>query len=193
MNWRRLVGIVAGCLGLAVAAVAVVRQAPRTAAARPAPPALVWLSDFTAAQARARAEHKRLLVHFTGSDWSGWCLRWRRDVFAKPVFTQYAREKLVLLAVDFPRQERASGRQPGSVELARRYQVSTIPTLLLLETNGVVLHRMTYDEAGAQTLVRELQQAGGELPVEPQTPLRKRAKPQRAAPTRHRPARGGAR
>ena len=41
-----------------------------TAAAAKEP---AWQTDFQAAQAKAKAQKKILLVAFTGSDWCPWC------------------------------------------------------------------------------------------------------------------------
>ncbi len=61
-----------------------------------------WMTDFDAAKARAAAEGKPLLVDFTGSDWCSWCIRLKKEVFDKPAFAEYARDKFVLVEVDVP-------------------------------------------------------------------------------------------
>ena len=45
-----------------------------------------WLTELPAAQAKAAAENKAILVDFTGSDWCGWCIRLRKNVFDTPEF-----------------------------------------------------------------------------------------------------------
>src|SRR5438552_7159697 len=67
-----------------------------------------WLTDLPAAQAAAKAENKIVLLDFTGSDWCGWCIRLRNEVFSKPEFDAYANDNLVLVEVDFPRQKSQS-------------------------------------------------------------------------------------
>ena len=34
-----------------------------------------WMTDFEAAQVKAKAENKPMLLDFTGSDWCGWCIK----------------------------------------------------------------------------------------------------------------------
>ena len=79
--------------------------------------AAAWSTDLARAQARAKAEGKAVLLNFTGSDWCGWCIKLRRDVFLKPDFEAYARTNLVLVEVDFPK------RKPLAPEIT--YSIST--------------------------------------------------------------------
>src|SRR5678815_1715850 len=64
-----------------------------------------WFTDAEAAQAKAKAENKLVLLDFTGSDWCIWCQRLKRNVFDDPEFAQYAQSKLVLVEVDFPQHK----------------------------------------------------------------------------------------
>ena len=41
-----------------------------------------WLTDYTKAQAQAKAEKKLLVMDFTGSDWCGWCIKLNKEVFS---------------------------------------------------------------------------------------------------------------
>ena len=51
-----------------------------------ATPALIggegWLTDLKSAQEMAKSEHKPLLMDFTGSDWCGWCIKLKAEVFS---------------------------------------------------------------------------------------------------------------
>src|SRR5437867_2134511 len=69
----------------------------------PAHAAAVWLDDLPRGQAQAKTERKFVLIHFSGSDWCGWCMKLRKEVFAKPDFESYARSNLVLVRIDFPK------------------------------------------------------------------------------------------
>ena len=42
-----------------------------------------FLDDFDEAVTLARKENKDLFVDFTGSDWCGWCIKLKREVFSK--------------------------------------------------------------------------------------------------------------
>jgi protein disulfide-isomerase len=39
------------------------------------------------------------------SDWCGWCIRLDKEVFSQPEFVDYAKENVVLVKLDFPRDK----------------------------------------------------------------------------------------
>lgn len=65
---------------------------------------LTWHTDLNKAVEVARQEQKPLFLFFTGSDWCGWCIRLQNEVFRTPEFTAWAKEKAVLVELDFPRR-----------------------------------------------------------------------------------------
>ena len=42
---------------------------------------------------------------FTGSDWCGWCMRLKREVFNLPDFKIWSDENVVLVELDFEKKE----------------------------------------------------------------------------------------
>src|SRR5687767_1735793 len=62
-----------------------------------------WLSDLPVAQSQAKTTGKFVLIHFSGLDWCGWCMKLRKEVFAKPDFDSYVRTNLILVRIDFPK------------------------------------------------------------------------------------------
>ena len=120
-----------------------------------------WLTDYKKAQDEAKANHKLLLLNFTGSDWCGWCIKLDKDVFSKPEFKQYASKNLVLLTIDFPRVK----QQPAEVKrqnqgLASQYQVSGFPTIVVLNGDGrKVWEYPGYFPDGASAFIAELEKA----------------------------------
>jgi len=67
-----------------------------------------WLTDYEAAKAKARSDHKLVLLNFTGSDWCGYCKHMQAEIFSKPQFQDYAAKNLVLVELDFPRFKQQS-------------------------------------------------------------------------------------
>ncbi|MDB6034024.1 MAG: thioredoxin [Verrucomicrobiales bacterium] len=99
--------------------------------------AATWLTDFTAAQAKAKAENKPMLVLFTGSDWCGYCIQLRRTALSSAEFNSYAEQNLVLMEVDFPRRKPLSPAQTKANEaLAAKYGINGFPTLVLFNSSG---------------------------------------------------------
>ncbi len=96
-----------------------------------------WLTDFSAAQERARAESKPLVLAFTGSDWCPPCMLLEKQVFSKNEFADYAARHLVLLQVDFPRRKKLpAAQQSANDALARRFAIQGFPTVLILGSDG---------------------------------------------------------
>lgn len=123
-------------------------------------PTLPWGRDLERAQRQARTEQKHVLVSFVGSDWCGWCLRLRREVFAKPEFQEFAQTNLVLVEVDFPRDNRQTAAQREvNAALARRFGVSSVPTMVLLDDSGQMLHSWGFEDGGARHYLAEFRQA----------------------------------
>ncbi|MGN0874002.1 MAG: thioredoxin family protein [Akkermansia sp.] len=98
-----------------------------------------WLTELPAAQAKAAAENKAILVDFTGSDWCGWCIRLRKNVFDTPEFDSYVKDKFVLLEIDLPRGNKLTPEQKAVNEaLAKRFKITGFPTVLVLTPNAEV-------------------------------------------------------
>ena len=119
---------------------------------------LAWETDYKKAQEEAKADHKLVLLNFTGSDWCGWCIQLDRTILSKPQFKDYANKNLVLVELDFPR------RKPQTVELrkqnqelAQRYQVDGFPTLVVLNGDGKTVWRYDgYYDGGIAAFLAEL-------------------------------------
>jgi thioredoxin-related protein len=119
-----------------------------------------WMTDFTKAQAQAKAEKKLLLVNFTGSDWCPPCKALHKNVFATETFQTFAKSKLVLVEVDFPRgKEQSKELKAANNALGRQFQVNGYPTVVVLNSEGKELKRESgYGGEDAKTFVAGLQQ-----------------------------------
>jgi thiol:disulfide interchange protein len=92
--------------------------------------AIAWRTDFEAALAEARSANKRVLVDFS-ADWCPPCVAMKHDVWPHPRVVSAVDAGHVPLLVDADRD----------TVLAARYQVSAIPTVLLLDADGRVVKR----------------------------------------------------
>lgn len=108
-----------------------------------------WHKDFAAAQAEAIAQDKPILLDFTGSDWCGWCITMRRQVFDTPEFKAYVRDKFILMEVDLPRNttKLSPAQLRQNNELVQRYAVAAFPTVIVITPQG----KMTGGFAGGRT------------------------------------------
>jgi tetratricopeptide (TPR) repeat protein len=97
---------------------------------------LVWNPDFEAAKSQAAREKKDLFVYFTGSDWCGWCLLVRRDVFGKEAFLDYVPRHFVLVELDFPHNKARPKNYPQNLDRFRRWGLDGFPSLILADAQG---------------------------------------------------------
>ncbi|MDB5211117.1 MAG: hypothetical protein JWQ30_1944 [Sediminibacterium sp.] len=102
-----------------------------------------WGTDIEKAQQQAVAEHKYILLNFSGSDWCGPCIKMHHDFFETAGFTNYADKYLVLLNADFPRQKKnqlSKDQQKQNNKLADKYNsLGSFPFTVLLNDHGTVL------------------------------------------------------
>jgi protein disulfide-isomerase len=121
-----------------------------------------WLTDYHAALDKANAEHKFVMLDFTGSDWCGWCMKLKAEVFDKPEFDAFAKENLVLVEVDFPQRKHLSAEQQAANDaLARNFNIRGYPTILLLDASGNVVGHTGYMSGGPQAFIALLEKIPG--------------------------------
>lgn len=101
---------------LVLAAALALALAPQTFAG-------TWLKSVAAAQKVSREKDQLILVDMF-AEWCGWCHRFEREVFPAEAF-QKATTDIVLLRLNT--EDKGEGTQ-----LAHRYQVTSLPTFLLL-------------------------------------------------------------
>lgn len=91
---------------------------------------LKWHTDVKEAIAIGNKENKPLLMFFTGSDWCGWCIRLQKEVLKTPEFNKWAKDKVILVELDFPRSvpQTAEIKQQNA-EIQRAFQVQGYPTV----------------------------------------------------------------
>jgi len=116
-----------------------------------------WATDLAEAKAKAQKEKKTILVNFTGSDWCPWCVKLKDEVFAKPEFSKYAAKNLVLVEIDFPRRkEQSESLKKTNSELAKQYEISGFPTVVVLSSEGKKLGDLGYVKGGPKAFLAEL-------------------------------------
>jgi thioredoxin-related protein len=117
-----------------------------------------WLTSYDQAQKEAQAQHKLLLMDFTGSDWCGWCIRLDKEIFSKPEFQDYASKNLVLLELDFPRAKQMPPELAEQNErLAIQYQIQGFPTVMVLDSSGKAIGALGYTSGGPEAFIAQLE------------------------------------
>jgi len=117
-----------------------------------------WVDDFEKGLAQAKTEKKLALADFTGSDWCGWCIKLDKEVFSKKEFKDYAKEKLILIEVDFPQATPLSKKKQEKHDaLAKTHKVEGFPTVLVFNAEGKEVGRLGYVEGGPAAFIAELE------------------------------------
>ena len=118
---------------------------------------LIWLINLGDAFDIAQSNDKVILINFTGSDWCGWCKKLKNEVFSQNKFIEYAKNNLILLELDFPK----NAPQPYETKLynyslMQRFGIKGFPSILLLDKNNNVIARTGYQPGGAVNYVNHL-------------------------------------
>jgi protein disulfide-isomerase len=114
-----------------------------------------WETNFEKAAAKAKAEGKHMLVDFSGSDWCSWCVKLDTEVFSKEEFKAYAKENLVLVLADFPRDKskQSAALQKQNEQLAEKYGIRGFPTVYILNPEGNAIDKTGYQAGGPEAYV----------------------------------------
>ncbi|HSI82943.1 MAG: thioredoxin family protein [Candidatus Methylacidiphilales bacterium] len=116
-----------------------------------------WIEDFEQAKKLAKEQNKLILADFTGSDWCGWCIKLDKEVFSRPAFQSYVKDKYVLLKLDYPRKSTQSDEiKKQNKELGRTYAIRGYPTVLILDAEGNKKGQLGYVEGGPSKFNAEL-------------------------------------
>jgi protein disulfide-isomerase len=108
-----------------------------------------WMTDFEKAKTLSKASGKPMLVDFTGSDWCGWCIKLKNEVFVKPEFKKWASKNVILVELDFPRKTALpDALKEQNDALQKKFQIRGFPTILFLDHKESVLHKSGYIEGG---------------------------------------------
>jgi thioredoxin-related protein len=119
-------------------------------------PAVTWLSDLEEGLKQAREEKKAVLVDFTGSDWCGWCIRLKKEVFDQKAFAAVTKD-FVLVELDYPQKKKQDPAvQAKNKAIAEKFAIEGFPTVLLLTAQGEPFAQTGYEEGGPEKYLAHL-------------------------------------
>lgn len=119
-----------------------------------------WLTDLPKAKQQAKAEGKLVLLDFTGSDFCSSCIRLHKEVFPAKEFAAFAKQRLILVEVDFPLKKKQSAALKAANEaLSKEFKVDGYPTLILLGSDGKKLGEVEFDlfDASAKDVIAAIE------------------------------------
>lgn len=95
-----------------------------------------WFLYVEDAYAASVETGKPIMANFTGSDWCGWCIRLKNEVFKTQTFIDWAAKNVVLLELDYPRKKQLPEElQAQNSSLQQAFKVSGYPTLWVFNLN----------------------------------------------------------
>lgn len=105
---------------------------------------LSWEQQYDVAKKLAKSTKKPVLIFFTGSDWCGPCKMLVTDFFETDKFKKIAESEFVLYEADSPRNRNLVTKSQVSDNniLKSKYDVSTFPTIIIVDKNGKLLGKM---------------------------------------------------
>ncbi len=134
-------------------------RAADTPAVKPQAPKPIWTTDYAKATEQAKAEKKIMLLNFTGSDWCGWCIRLKNEVFNTADFKAFAEQNLVCVELDFPRgKPQTPELKAQNQKLQQKFQIRGYPTLVVLDSDGKHLGNIGYEAGGPKVWLNSLRQ-----------------------------------
>ena len=95
-----------------------------------------WLTSYEGALAAAEETGRPILTIFTGSDWCQHCLTLEKNVLHTDTFQEWARERVVLLMIDLPKQGISQEERHARSRVCIKYGVRSFPSTLLVAPDG---------------------------------------------------------
>ena len=94
---------------------------------------------------KAKAEHKKVLLFFSGSDWCAPCIKFKKNYIDTDAFKTAEASSLVVFNADFPRQKKNALSKEQVVEnesIADKYNPNGLfPYIILFDENGKVIRK----------------------------------------------------
>ena len=114
-----------------------------------------WLVDINEAYDLSEKTVKPILANFTGTDWCGWCVKLKREVFDTPAFKAWAEKTVVLIELDFPRKfQLPENIKQQNYNLAKAFNVTGYPTIWVFNLGKDEKDQFTIDALGKTGYVR---------------------------------------
>ncbi len=113
-----------------------------------------WVTSFQQAKQLSAQKGLPIFAVFTGSDWCPYCIKLRQEVFSKPEFQNFVKDKFILLKIDFPKNKCLSAETlQQNRTLAKRYEVKMLPEVMILDSKGNFILKSGYRKGGCKTYI----------------------------------------
>jgi protein disulfide-isomerase len=115
-----------------------------------------WQTSWATAARESERTNKPIMINFTGSDWCGWCIKLKAEVFDTDTFKKWADKRVVLLEADFPRgKELPPDLKAQNEQLAQKFRVSGYPSIMFSDPQGNQIGgRYGYEKGGPDAWIK---------------------------------------
>lgn len=97
----------------------------------------IWHRDYASAMNEARAEGKKMLIVFTGTDWIEICAKFYDEILGDPAFIGTVSPQFALLKLEYPKDNVMPREEAAQKAVLREaYRVRGYPTVVLTDAEG---------------------------------------------------------
>ncbi|TDU66016.1 thiol-disulfide isomerase/thioredoxin [Prosthecobacter fusiformis] len=115
-----------------------------------------WTDDWEKAQEESEKTGLPILLLMTGSDWCGYCIRLKSNVFEEREFQKFANENVVLMIADFPHGSQSKALKEQNEKLKKDFPFGGYPTVKLVKDGKEVASFGGYGGDSAEDYVKKL-------------------------------------
>ena len=116
-----------------------------------------WNTDLDQSMITAKAEDKKVILVFSGSDWCAPCIKLDREVWETEEFKAFAKDNYILVKVVFPRKRKnqlSKEQQEYNNKLSAKYnQEGYFPMVVVLDADANVLGKVGYENVGPKEYI----------------------------------------
>jgi len=115
-----------------------------------------WHEDWEKAQNEAGETGLPILLLMTGSDWCGYCIQLKGQVFDSREFQKFADTNYVLMVADFPHATQAKALKAQNEKLKQQFPFGGYPTVMIIKDEKKVGHMSGYGGDSPKAYIENL-------------------------------------
>ena len=107
---------------------------------------------------KAKSEHKKVLLYFSGSDWCAPCIKLDKNIWQSDAFKKEAAQDWIIVRADFPRKKAnqlPKDQTEHNRKLAEKFNLEgSFPLVVILDKNGKVLGKMGFKNVSPEEYIK---------------------------------------
>ncbi|MEY8849087.1 thioredoxin family protein [Psychroserpens sp. XS_ASV72] len=120
-----------------------------------------WLTNFEQAKSLAKAQNKKVILVFQGSDWCAPCIKLDKEIWSTETFKTYAEKHYIMLKADFPKRKKnalSEAQQEHNNKLAETYNKNGyFPYVVVMDADGNYLGSTGYQKIEPSEYIKILE------------------------------------